>query len=78
MCMMNKGTLTCLSYNTNDGEGTKWNQYGGTGITLNVDMRARIIKGGSGGDPTKLRRWTWACIGDKYGIIIVFILLGLG
>ena len=23
MCVMNKGTMTCLSYNTNDGEGTK-------------------------------------------------------
>ena len=23
MCVMNKGTLTCLSYNTNDGKGTR-------------------------------------------------------
>ena len=30
MSVMNKGTITCLSYNTNDGAGTKWNQYGGT------------------------------------------------
>ena len=41
MCVMNKGTFTRLSYNTNDGKDTKWNQYGGTGITLNKDMRAR-------------------------------------
>ena len=38
MCMMNKGTFTRLSYNTNDGPDTLWNQYGGTGITLNKDM----------------------------------------
>ena len=25
MCMMNKETFTRLSYNTNDGKGTKWN-----------------------------------------------------
>ena len=24
VCMMDKGTLTRLSYNTNNGEGTKW------------------------------------------------------
>ena len=30
MCVMNKGTMTRLSYNTNNGVGTKWNQYGGT------------------------------------------------
>ena len=41
MCVMNKGTFTRLSYNTNDGTDTKWNQYGGTGITLNEDMRVR-------------------------------------
>ena len=41
MCMMNKGTFTCLSYNTNNGPDTLWNQYGGTRITLNKDMRAK-------------------------------------
>ena len=25
MCVMNKGTMTRSSYNTNDGVGTKWN-----------------------------------------------------
>ena len=46
MCVMNKGTMTRLSYNTNDGAGTKWIQYGGTGFTLNADMRARVTKDG--------------------------------
>ena len=71
--MMNKGTFTRLSYNTNNRKDTKWNQYGGTGITLNIDMRARMTKGGSGGDPTKLGRWTWARIGGKDGITTVFV-----
>ena len=34
VCMINKGTFTRLSYNTNNGKDTKWNQYGGTDITL--------------------------------------------
>ena len=37
MCTKNKGTYSRLSYNIKDGEVTKWNQYGGTGITLNTD-----------------------------------------
>ena len=48
MCVMKKGTMTCLGYNTNDEAGTKWNQYGGIGITLNADMRARVTKDGWG------------------------------
>ena len=56
MCMMNKRTVTCLNYNTNNGKGTKWNQYSGTGITLNADIRSRMAKDDNGGDPTKLRR----------------------
>ena len=44
MCVMDKGTFTRLSYNTNNGIDTMWNQYGGTGITLNKDMRARMRK----------------------------------
>ena len=59
MCVMNKATMTRLSNNTNDVVGTKWNQYGGTRITLNADMRARVTKDGLGIDPTKLGRWTW-------------------
>ena len=46
MCMMNKGTMTRFNYNTNDGPGTKWNQYGGTGFTINEDMRARMTQNG--------------------------------
>ena len=73
MCVMNKGTFTRLSYNTNDGTNTKWNQYGGTGITLNTDMRARKAKDGVGGDPTKLGRWTWTKICGKGDITTVFV-----
>ena len=49
MCTRNKGKYSRLSYNTNDGERTKWNQYGGTGITLNADLKSRIT--------TKGKRW---------------------
>ena len=73
MCMMNKSTFTWLSYNTNDGPVTLWNQYGGTGVTLNKDMRARKAKDGVGGDPTKLGRWTWTKICGKDGITSVFV-----
>ena len=72
MCVMNKDTFTRLSYNTNDKD-PKWNQYGGTGITLNADMRARKAKDGVGGDPTKLGRWTWTKICGKGGITSVFV-----
>lgn len=54
MCMTSKGTYTCLSYNTNNCDNTIWNQYGGTGMTINVDMRSRM--GSKGADPTKLGR----------------------
>ena len=40
MCTRNKGTYSRLSYNTNDGEATKWNQYGSTSITLNADLNS--------------------------------------
>ena len=72
MCVMNKGTFTRLSYNTNDND-PKWNQYGGTGITLNADMRARKEKDGVGSDPTKLGRWTWTKICGKGDITTVFV-----
>ena len=73
MCVTNKGTMTRLSYNTNDGPRTKWNQYGGTGFTINADMRARITQKGWGNDLTKLGRWTWTRIGGKDGIATVFV-----
>ena len=73
MCVMNKGTMTRVSYNTNDGARTKWNQYGGTGFTLNADMRARVTKDGWGSDSTKLGRWTWTKIGGKDGMATVFV-----
>ena len=56
MCVMNKGTVSRLSYNTNNGEGTKWNQYGGIGITLNADMRVKMTKGDWDDNLTKLWR----------------------
>ena len=40
MCMTMKGSYSRLSYNTNDGDSTAWNQYGGTGVTLTVDMKS--------------------------------------
>ena len=70
---MNKGTFTHLSYNTNNGKETKWNQYGEIGITLNANLRSRMTTGGSGGDPTKLGRRIWARIGGKDGIATVFV-----
>ena len=65
MCMMNEGTFTQRSYNTNNGKDTKWNQYNGTGITLNAHMRSRMTKDGVGWDPKKVGRWTWTRIGGK-------------
>ena len=73
MCTRNKGTYSCLSYNTNNGKATKWNQYGGTGITLNADLKSRMTTRGSGGDPTKQGRWTWVRIVGKDGIATVFV-----
>ena len=73
MCVMNKGTMTRLSYNTNNGTGTRWNQYGGTGFTINADMRARVTQNGWGNDPTKLGRWAWTRIRGKDGIATVFV-----
>ena len=36
MCISMKGSYSFLSYNTNDGDSTPWNQYGGTGVTLSL------------------------------------------
>ena len=58
MCMTLKGSYLRLGYNTNDGDSAAWNQYGGTGVTLNADLQSRMATKGS--DPTKLGRWTWS------------------
>ena len=42
ICMTIKCSYYCLSHNTNDGDFTAWNQYGGTGVTLTADMKSRI------------------------------------
>ena len=52
MCMSMKGSYSCLSYNTNYGDSTPWNQYGGTGVILTADMKSRMSYKGS--DPSKL------------------------
>ena len=56
-CMTMKGSYSRLSYNTNDGDSTAWNQYGGTSVTLTADMKSRMAS--KGADPTKVGRWTW-------------------
>ena len=56
MCMAMKSSYSCLSYNTNDGADTPWNQYGGTGVTLTADMKSCMVA--KGVDPSKLGRWT--------------------
>ena len=43
ICMTMKSSYARLSYNTNDGDAIPWNQYGGTGVTLTADMKARIV-----------------------------------
>jgi len=73
MCTAIKGSYICFSYNTNDREDTKWNQDGGTCSTLTADMQSRMTEKGSGGDPIKLGRWTWVCIGGKDDITTVFV-----
>ena len=72
MCVTNKGTMTRLSYNTNNGPRTEWNQYGDIGFIINTDMRTRMTQNGWGSDLTKLRqmdvdenrrkRWNCYCL----------------
>lgn len=71
MCMSCKGTFTHLSYNTNNGDNSPWNQYGDIGITINSNMKSQITSKGS--DPTKLGRWMWVCIEGKAGEATVFV-----
>ena len=52
MCMTMKGPNSHLSYNTNDGDSTHRNKYGGTGVTLTADMKSRMAS--KGADPSKL------------------------
>ena len=41
MCMTMKSSYSRLSYNTNDGANTPWNQYGGTDIPITTDMKSK-------------------------------------
>ena len=71
MCMTMKGSYSRLSYNTNVGDSTTWNQYGGTGVILTADMKSRMAS--KGADPTKLGQWTWVRIEGKAGKSTVFV-----
>ena len=68
---MLRDSFSRLSYNTNDGEDTPWNQFGGTGVTLTADMKSRMASRGA--DPTKLGQWTWVQIEGKTGESTVFV-----
>lgn len=63
MYMATKGTYTRLSYNTHNNDNVTWNQYGGTGVTLTVNIKSQIYS--KWADPSKLGRWTWARINGK-------------
>ena len=71
ICMSMKGSYSRLSYNTNDGDATPWNQYGGMGVTLAANVKSRMASKGAG--PTKLGRWTWVWIEGKVGKSTVFV-----
>ena len=71
MCMSMKGSYSHLSYNTDDGNSTLWNQYGDTGVTLTADMKSRMASKGT--NPSKLGRWTWVRIEGKAGESTVFV-----
>ena len=73
MCVTNKGTMTCLSYKTNDGARTKWNQYRDTRFTINADLRGRMTQDGWDSDSMKLGRWMWTKIGETDEITTVFV-----
>ena len=69
--MSMKGSYSRLTYNTNDGDSTPWNQYEGTGVTLTTDMKSRMAS--KGPYPTKLDQWTWVRIEGKAGESTVFV-----
>ena len=71
MCMSARGTYFKLSYNTNDGPDTPWNQYEGTGITVNTNLKSRMSDKRS--DPIGFGRWTWVRIEGKAGEATVFV-----
>ena len=44
MCTSMKESYTHLSYNTNNKDDTKWNQYGGIDVTLTTNMQSRMTE----------------------------------
>jgi hypothetical protein len=60
-----------VSYNSMENDKSRWNQFGGTGVTISEDLRARKSEHGS--DPTKLDRWTFVRVHRRQGEATVFV-----
>jgi hypothetical protein len=66
-----KKTYSQVSYISTENEKSRWNQFGGTGVTILEDLRAR--KSDHGGDPMKLGRWTFVRVHGRRGEATVFV-----
>ena len=66
-----RGIYSKLRYNTNDDPDTSWNQYDGTGITINAYLKSR--KADKLADPTGLGQLTWVRIEVKAEEATVFV-----
>ena len=44
MCTTMKSSYSRLSYNTNNGANTSWNQYGDTGVIFTADMKSQMAQ----------------------------------
>ena len=71
VCMNSKKTYSNVRYNSTENDISRWKQYGGTGVTITEDMRAR--KSDDGGDPTKLGRWSYVRIHGRRGESTIFV-----
>jgi hypothetical protein len=71
VCMNSKKTFPQVSYNSMENDKSQWNQFGGTGVTISEDLRARKSKHGS--DPTQLGRWTFVRVHGRRGEATVFV-----
>lgn len=72
MCTSMKGSYTCLTYNTINGDVTKWNKYCVTDMTLTTNMSS-LLSVGKGSDHTKLGSWTLGCFVHKNGTETAFV-----